>query len=299
MTARIPIVAIGALIMAGSLINCLSQDKYHTTRCLRVCGLNERKTLTKSAQAFQSLSCYHCLRRRRDVGGHVSTVERHKRSIFARDCGDTASNGTLLPEQQLTSSRPNVTFGQYEKTVNWYANVSWNPVKDPDGVLKGYLVNLGFGSRLGILCSVLPKNQTYLSINISHYGYTYPENIYLLIQSIPSNVSDHEMESFVNDVRIPTSTSPSTPRTTMAETTAKTTVETSTAAKAPTRETTSKGATKTIQYVFISVGLAATVIRLAMMSYVLLRKFLLWRSGAKDQGSGDDENMLAENIGSD
>ena len=44
------------------------------------------------------------------------------------------------------------------------------------------------------------------------------------------------------------------------------------------------GATKTIQYVFISVGLAATVIRLAMMSYVLLRKFLLWRSGAKDQG---------------
>lgn len=150
-------------------------------------------------------------------------MERHKRSIFARDCGDTASNGTLLPEQQLTSSRPNVTFGQYEKTVNWYANVSWNPVKDPDGVFKGYLVNLGFGSRLGILCSVLPK-----------------------IQSIPSNVSDHEMESFVNDVRIPTSTSPSTPRTTMAETTAKTTVETSTAAKAPTREITSKGATKTI-----------------------------------------------------
>ena len=44
------------------------------------------------------------------------------------------------------------------------------------------------------------------------------------------------------------------------------------------------GATKTIQYVFISVGLAATIIRLAMMSYVLLRKFLLWRSGAKDQG---------------
>ena len=44
------------------------------------------------------------------------------------------------------------------------------------------------------------------------------------------------------------------------------------------------GATKTIQYVFISVGLAATVIRLAMMSYVLLRKFLLWRSGVKNQG---------------
>lgn len=49
--------------------------------------------------------------------------------IFVQDCGDTASNGTLLPEQQLTSSRPNVTFGLYEKTVNWYANVSWNPVK--------------------------------------------------------------------------------------------------------------------------------------------------------------------------
>lgn len=49
--------------------------------------------------------------------------------IFVQDCGDTASNGTLLPEQQLTSSKPNVTFGQYEKTFNWYANVSWNPVK--------------------------------------------------------------------------------------------------------------------------------------------------------------------------
>lgn len=58
MTARIPIVAIGALIMAGSLINCLSQDKYHTTRCLRVCGLNERKTLTKSAQVSYRFLLY-------------------------------------------------------------------------------------------------------------------------------------------------------------------------------------------------------------------------------------------------
>lgn len=107
------------------------------------------------------------------------------------------------------------------------------------------------------------------------------------------------MESFVNDVRIPTSTSPSTPQTTMAEITAKTTVKISTTAKAPTRETTSKGVNKTIQYVFISVGLAATGIRLAIMAYILARKFLLWRRRAKDQGSGDEENMVAENIRSD
>lgn len=81
-------------------------------------------------------------------------MERHKRSIFARDCGDTASNGTLLPEQQLTSSRPNVTFGQYEKTVNWYANVSWNPVKATrssgliDWLLGPYLTNRGPLSQL-------------------------------------------------------------------------------------------------------------------------------------------------------
>ncbi|CAH3039869.1 unnamed protein product [Pocillopora meandrina] len=91
--------------------------------------------------------------------------------IFVQDCGDTASNGTLLPEQ-LTSSRPNVTFGQCEKTVNWYANVSWNPVKDPDGVFKGCLVNLGFGSRLGILCSVLPKvRERIFSVKLSLWLY--------------------------------------------------------------------------------------------------------------------------------
>ena len=35
---------------------------------------------------------------------------------------------------------------------------------------------------------------------------------------------------------------------------------------------------------FISVGLAATGIRLAIMAYILARKFLLWRRRAKDQG---------------
>lgn len=58
--------------------------------------------------------------------------------IFVLDCGNTASNGTLFPKQQFTS-RPNVNFGQYEKTANWYANVSWDPVK---GVYRTQFVTI-------------------------------------------------------------------------------------------------------------------------------------------------------------
>lgn len=141
--------------------------------------------------------------------------------------------------------------------------------------ITGVLLKSTLGVPWKRNCATCRKNIAIIHLFIHLFSFS------LKIQSIPSNVSDHEMESFVNDVRsrysllalihgqfllyrsdlyysvdlisaswffiaVPTSTSPSTPRTTMAETTAKTTVETSTAAKAPTRETTSKGETNYI-----------------------------------------------------
>lgn len=252
--------------------------------CLRACGLDKDRTLSERVQVLKSLSCYHCVKRRRDIGGLVLTgetnTERRKRSFATDDCANTADEGTPLPEQQFTS-RPDVIFGQYKNTAGWYANVSWNPVKDPEGVLKGYLVHLQLFSHPSVLCSVVPKNKTYLSINITRYGYTYSDPIYLLIQSKPSNVSDHMMLRFANDVRIPTSKSP----------------QTSTAAKVPTRETTNEVSNKTIKYVSIFVGLAVGIL-LVIAAVVVLRKFLSWRR-KRDQGFGDETFIISDNKDSD
>ena len=50
MNARITIATVGTLIIAGTLIECLDQDKHKTAGCLRACGWDEQKTLTKRAR---------------------------------------------------------------------------------------------------------------------------------------------------------------------------------------------------------------------------------------------------------
>lgn len=276
MPARIIVITITVFaFIAGSSLEVLRANINKSVWCLRACGLEKDKTLSERVQVLKSFSCYRCRKRsRRDIGVLTAktTAKRRKRSFSIDDCGNTASNGTLFPKQQFTS-RPKVTFGQYEKTANWYANVSWDPIKDPDGVLKGYKVMLDLGSDPSILCSVLPKNQTSLSINISHYGYTYPDLIDLLIQSIPSNVTASAMQRYFNDVRIATST--------------QTTIAKTTASKEPTRETTKKGTNKTIQYVSIFVGLAVGIL-LVIVAVVVLRKIFLWRK-MRDQPESDED----------
>lgn len=280
MPARIIVITITVFaFIAGSSLEVLRANINKSVWCLRACGLEKDKTLSERVQVLKSFSCYRCRKRsRRDIGVLTAktSAKRRKRSFSIDDCGNTASNGTLFPKQQFTS-RPKVTFGQYEKTANWYANVSWDPIKDPDGVLKGYKVMLDLGSDPSILCSVLPKNQTSLSINISHYGYTYPDLINLLIQSIPSNVTASAMQRYFNDVRIATST--------------QTTIAKTTASKEPTRETTKKGTNKTIQYVSIFVGLAVGIL-LVIVAVVVLRKIFLWRQMRGQPESDEDVTKI-------
>lgn len=285
MPARIIVITITVFaFIAGSSLEVLRANINKSVWCLRACGLEKDKTLSERVQVLKSFSCYRCRKRsRRDIGVLTAktTAKRRKRSFSIDDCGNTASNGTLFPKQQFTS-RPKVTFGQYEKTANWYASVSWDPIKDPDGVLKGYKVMLDLGSDPSILCSVLPKNQTSLSINISHYGYTYPDLINLLIQSIPSNVTASAMQRYFNDVRIATST--------------QTTIAKTTASKEPTRETTKKGTNKTIQYVSIFVGLAVGIL-LVIVAVVVLRKIFLWRK--MRPGSREGRKIISDDEGLD
>lgn len=287
MPARIIVITITVFaFIAGSSLEVLRANINKSVWCLRACGLEKDKTLSERVQVLKSFSCYRCRKRsRRDIGVLTAktTAKRRKRSFSIDDCGNTASNGTLFPKQQFTS-RPKVTFGQYEKTANWYANVSWDPIKDPDGVLKGYKVMLDLGSDPSILCSVLPKNQTSLSINISHYGYTYPDLINLLIQSIPSNVTASAMQRYFNDVRIATST--------------QTTIAKTTASKEPTRETTKKGTNKTIQYVSIFVGLAVGIL-LVIVAVVVLRKIFLWRKMRDQPGSREGRKIISDDEGLD
>ena len=50
MNAKIIIAAVGALIIAGTLTECLDQDEHNIAGCLRACGWDEQKTLTKRAR---------------------------------------------------------------------------------------------------------------------------------------------------------------------------------------------------------------------------------------------------------
>lgn len=50
MNARIIIAAVGALIITGTLTECLDQDEHNIAGCLRACGWDEQKSLTKRAR---------------------------------------------------------------------------------------------------------------------------------------------------------------------------------------------------------------------------------------------------------
>lgn len=271
MNARITIATVGTLIIAGTLIECLDQDKHKTAGCLRACGWDEQKTLTKRARASSSLSCDQCLRRRRDLYRHAITAFlRRRRQSLSNDCASRADDNSPVPEIQLASNVA-VKFGQYDNTDDWYAYVSWSPINDTAGFLKGYSVRYSFDSD--ILCANVPKNQTSVRINMSCYGYNQGEIIHPLVVSIPNNMTVTGMLSFCDDK---TSTSPP-PSQTM--TSVRVTTKSSKAAKASIAtetskaRTTTKGSDKPMKYVYISVGAVAGVLAVVLAG-VFHKKFI-------------------------
>ncbi|XP_068760701.1 uncharacterized protein [Montipora capricornis] len=122
--------------------------------------------------------------------------KRIRKSILKTDeCQISSKNQTL----DWCPSEIKVNFGKYKNTSNWYINVSWTPMDDVNETWSGILIRLALKDSFSsdIYCALLPKNQTVpLHINISSYGYTYPDRIFLKVIGFPFVSDDYEIFPF-------------------------------------------------------------------------------------------------------
>ncbi|XP_073246948.1 uncharacterized protein [Porites lutea] len=110
------------------------------------------------------------------------------------DCPDSTQDQSVL---DWTPSRIFASFGQYENSSSWYVNMSWSSMNDTIGIRTGILVrmviiSLKDGNPVPTNCFVFPTNQTFLRVNISSFGYQYPDAIFVNILALPyrADISD-------------------------------------------------------------------------------------------------------------
>lgn len=181
-------------------ISCASLEKseQHFSRkgsksCLRRC-LRRQEHFPGNATRLSS--CYHkCLHKKnkgaaQHHGLYRKIVNQRTRKELGIprnvDCPDPSPSQTVdwSPQQM------NVSFGKYENTSHWYVNVSWTPMNDTQGSWNATKVSLVVGTSLDpwmddVHCSVYPKNQTFLQLNLSLYHYQYPNSIFVTIVALP------------------------------------------------------------------------------------------------------------------
>ncbi|XP_027036972.1 uncharacterized protein LOC113665473 [Pocillopora damicornis] len=121
---------------------------------------------------------------------------------------------SLNQKVDWTPSKVNVNFGQYKKTSHWYANISWTPLNETYGNWSGIVVKLTVKNAHPILkgvypssCSQHPKNQTFLQVNLSSYGYLFPDVIYLRILALPYSPKEDISDVLSFKPPVPTSSS--------------------------------------------------------------------------------------------
>ncbi|XP_074638019.1 uncharacterized protein LOC141896623 isoform X6 [Acropora palmata] len=196
-------------------------------KCLRNC-LRRQEHLN----ATRLSSCYHdCLNKKnRGAAQHLGLYSKiiHQRTRKAlriphnNGCPDPSPSQTVdwSPQQK------NVSFGKYENASHWYMNVSWTPMNDSQGSWNAIKVSLIVQSSLDswwddVNCSVHPKNQTFLQLNLSLYHYQYPNSIFVTIVALPyTNYYSPPLRPFTPPI-------PSTSRATSRPTTASTSRPTS------------------------------------------------------------------------
>ncbi|XP_020605770.1 uncharacterized protein LOC110044548 [Orbicella faveolata] len=210
MSARGVLVFMVALLsfVLGASIKESGENLSEQAECRGACSLARDERSRTGVKVLRALSCKHCLNRRKgkqwlqertkDRLFFIATTftKRHRRSIFLDPSLPTSSTA-LKPSDCVASSEDNsvpemvipskvdVAFGQYENTSYWYVNVSWTPMNDSSGHLYGALLSLALNFKNDVNCTVLRMNQTFLNINISFYGYSYPGPVYLWIHGLP------------------------------------------------------------------------------------------------------------------
>ncbi|XP_015775571.1 PREDICTED: uncharacterized protein LOC107353721 isoform X1 [Acropora digitifera] len=248
-TRKGPFVAV-VVIVLFVFISCalLEKSDQHFSRkgskkCLRNC-LRRQEHLN----ATRLSSCYHnCLKKKnRGAAQHLGLYSKiiHQRTRKALPiphndgCPDPSPSQTVdwSPQQK------NVSFGKYENASHWYVNVSWTPMNDTQGSWNAIKVSLIVQSSLDswwddVNCSVHPKNQTFLQLNLSLYHYQYPNSIFVTIVALPyTNYYSPPLRPFTPPI-------PSTSRPTSRPTTASTSRPTSHSTTASTSRPTSRPTT--------------------------------------------------------
>ncbi|XP_074638617.1 uncharacterized protein LOC141897072 [Acropora palmata] len=119
--------------------------------------------------------------------------------------GTQANNDCLAPSPNQTEDwcppETKVSFGQYENTTNWYIDVSWTPLNDKNGIWSGLLIRFypepSGGFLAGwLICFEARKNQTFMHINISSFGYIYPNKIYLKVRAFPLSLVEDNIDYY-------------------------------------------------------------------------------------------------------
>ncbi|XP_078348226.1 uncharacterized protein LOC144633258 isoform X2 [Oculina patagonica] len=170
------------------------------------------------------------------------------------DCPDSSPNQTV----NWAPGEVNVTFGQYENTSHWYVNISWTPINDSYGNWTGILLRLLIMPSTNsvflqgpVICTVCSKNQTFVNLNITSYGYQFPNAIQMNVIGLPYSSQLDETGSLMQRYEPITSSSP----------------------HAPTAVWTTSGPNHTTVYVSISIGvLVGIVLVVGLLRYFLFQK---------------------------
>ncbi|XP_074638616.1 uncharacterized protein LOC141897071 [Acropora palmata] len=191
------------LIIFGALLRETCQKPFKVTSedCRRECdAISADHTKAKVSTVFSS--CYlRCLKKakgRQSLMKAPLPLKRMRR-------GTQANNDCLAPWPNQTEDwcppETNVSFGQYENTTDWYIDVSWTPLNDKNGMWSGLLIRFypepsGGFSVDDLICFEARKNQTFMRINISSFGYIYPNKIFLKVRAFPFSLVQESIDSY-------------------------------------------------------------------------------------------------------
>lgn len=180
-------VLILCVFLAKSVQN---QRKTRSEGCVRIC-MDPFQRLKQKVTRFSS--CYHkCLYKTNGAiaqqGLFRKIINHRRRKALPPNysCPDSSPSQT----DNWRPGKINVTFGRYDDTCSWYVNVSWTPMKDTYGKWNATLVSFIVSSSepsfmKPVNCSVLPKNQTFLQINLSSYHCIFSGSIFVRILGLP------------------------------------------------------------------------------------------------------------------
>lgn len=192
------VVVVATFLFVYTSCASLEKSEQHFSRkgsksCLRRC-LRRQEHFPGNATRLSS--CYHkCLHKKnkgaaKHHGLYSKIVNQRKRKALGIPHNDDCPDSSPSQTEDWSPQQINVSFGKYENSSHWYVNVSWTPMNDTHGRWNATLLSLivpplSSDGIAAVNCSIHPKNQTFLQLNLSLYHYQYQNPIYVRILGLP------------------------------------------------------------------------------------------------------------------